>query len=59
MIYCAMPLMLVDLDNTLVDRDAAFRAAVAALVAEHGLAETDLAWIMRPRCADRPAPVGG
>lgn len=42
-----MPLMLVDLDNTLVDRDAAFRAAVAAFVAEHGLADTDLAWIMR------------
>ena len=39
--------MLVDLDNTLVDRDAAFRAAVAAFLAEHGLADTDLAWIMR------------
>jgi putative hydrolase of the HAD superfamily len=42
-----MPLMLVDLDNTLVDRDSAFRAAVAAFVADHGLADTDLAWIMR------------
>lgn len=38
--------MLVDLDNTLIDRDSAFRAAVAAFLAEHGLAETDLAWIM-------------
>ncbi|WP_197701334.1 hypothetical protein [Micromonospora coriariae] len=42
-----MPLMLVHLDNTLIDRDAAFRAAVAAFLAEHGLADTDLAWIMR------------
>jgi putative hydrolase of the HAD superfamily len=42
-----MPLMLVDLDNTLIDRDTAFQSAVAAFVAEHGLAHTDLAWIMR------------
>lgn len=41
-----MPLLLLDLDNTLVDRDAAFRAAVAAFLAEHGLPATDLPWVM-------------
>ncbi|MET8150096.1 HAD family hydrolase [Actinoplanes sp. NPDC049668] len=41
-----MPLMLVDLDNTLIDRDAAFRASVAAFLAEHGLPDTDVAWVM-------------
>ncbi|MFE9442099.1 HAD family hydrolase [Streptomyces sp. NPDC006602] len=41
-----MPLLLVDLDNTLVDRDAAFRDAVAAFLAEHGLPAADLAWVM-------------
>ncbi|MDN0197159.1 HAD family hydrolase [Streptomyces sp. S.PNR 29] len=41
-----MPLLLLDLDNTLVDRDAAFRHAVAAFLAEHGLPDTDLAWVM-------------
>ncbi|WP_344174641.1 HAD family hydrolase [Pilimelia columellifera] len=41
-----MPLMLTDLDNTLVDRDAAFRHAVAAFLTEHGLPDTDLAWIV-------------
>ncbi|MEI5527610.1 HAD family hydrolase [Streptomyces brasiliscabiei] len=41
-----MPLLLLDLDNTLVDRDAAFRDAVAAFLAAHGLPETDLAWVM-------------
>ena len=41
-----MPLMLVDLDNTLIDRDAAFQAAVAAFLAEYGLPGTDLAWVM-------------
>ncbi|MFC8145414.1 hypothetical protein ACFUKV_27270 [Streptomyces paradoxus] len=39
-----MPLLL-DLDNTLVDRDAAFRDAVAEFLAEHGLPESDLAWV--------------
>lgn len=38
--------MLVDLDNTLIDRDSAFRAAVAAFLGEYGLPNTDLAWIM-------------
>ncbi|MPY63047.1 HAD family hydrolase [Streptomyces spongiae] len=42
-----MPLLLLDLDNTLVDRDAAFRAAVADFLAEHGLADSDLMWVMR------------
>ena len=41
-----MPLLLLDLDNTLVDRDAAFRDAVAAFLAEHGLPATDLTWVM-------------
>ncbi|WP_419999089.1 HAD family hydrolase [Streptomyces boninensis] len=41
-----MPLLLLDLDNTLVDRDAAFRAAVAAFLAEYGLPAADLAWLM-------------
>jgi putative hydrolase of the HAD superfamily len=42
-----MPLLLLDLDNTLVDRDAAFRAAVADFLAEHGLADSDLTWVTR------------
>ncbi|MER5946661.1 HAD family hydrolase [Streptomyces sp. NPDC001904] len=41
-----MPLLLLDLDNTLVDRDAAFRSAMAEFLAGHGLPAEDLAWIM-------------
>ncbi|MCF0077926.1 HAD family hydrolase [Streptomyces lomondensis] len=41
-----MPLLLLDLDNTLVDRDAAFRTAVAGFLAEHGLPAADLTWVM-------------
>ncbi|MER5756463.1 HAD family hydrolase [Streptomyces sp. NPDC002088] len=41
-----MPLLLLDLDNTLVDRDAAFRAAVADFLAEHDLPSSDLTWVM-------------
>ena len=41
-----MPLLLLDLDNTLIDRDAAFRGAAAAFLADHGLPGTDLAWVM-------------
>ncbi|MEV6601784.1 HAD family hydrolase [Actinoplanes sp. NPDC051346] len=41
-----MPLMLVDLDNTLIDRDAAFRAAVNAFLQRYGLPSSDLSWIM-------------
>lgn len=38
-----MQLLLLDLDNTLVDRDVAFRAAVAAdFLAQHGLPDSDL-----------------
>ncbi|MDQ0749241.1 putative hydrolase of the HAD superfamily [Streptomyces africanus] len=41
-----MPLLLLDLDNTLVDRDAAFRSAVVDFLAEHGLPASDLSWVM-------------
>ncbi|MFC4469943.1 HAD family hydrolase [Streptomyces xiangluensis] len=41
-----MRLLLLDLDNTLVDRDAAFRAAVVGFLAEHGLPASDLTWVM-------------
>jgi putative hydrolase of the HAD superfamily len=41
-----MPLLMLDLDDTLVDRDAAFRRATAALLAEHALPESDLEWLM-------------
>ncbi|MBO3738818.1 HAD family hydrolase [Actinoplanes flavus] len=41
-----MTLLLVDLDNTLIDRDAAFRAAAAAFLAEHRLPAGDLSWLM-------------
>ncbi|MFF7163225.1 HAD family hydrolase [Streptomyces sp. NPDC008086] len=41
-----MALLLLDLDNTLVDRDAAFRDAVADFLAEHGLPASDLGWVM-------------
>lgn len=39
-------LMLIDLDNTLIDRDAAFRAAVAAFLADQRLPADDLEWAM-------------
>ncbi|WP_331751734.1 HAD family hydrolase [Streptomyces sp. NBC_00723] len=41
-----MPLLLMDLDNTLVDRDAAFRAAVVDFLAQDGLPASDLTWVM-------------
>ena len=41
-----MPLLMIDLDNTLVDRDAAFGAAAAAFLAEHALPADDLAWLL-------------
>ncbi|GAA2714736.1 HAD family hydrolase [Actinoplanes palleronii] len=41
-----MPLLLVDLDNTLIDRDAAFGSAVAVFLADHGLPAADVAWVM-------------
>ncbi|MGF1430916.1 HAD family hydrolase [Kitasatospora sp. LaBMicrA B282] len=40
-----MPLLLLDLDNTLLPRDAAFRAWAAELVAEHGLPPAELDWL--------------
>ncbi|BCY05958.1 HAD family hydrolase [Actinoplanes sp. L3-i22] len=39
-------LLLLDLDNTLIDRDAAFRAAGAELLATHRLPAADLEWLM-------------
>lgn len=42
-----VPLLLIDLDNTLVDRDAAFHSAVTDLIAEHGLPEGDVELIMK------------
>ncbi|MEV6423539.1 HAD family hydrolase [Streptomyces sp. NPDC051662] len=41
-----MPLLLLDLDNTLVDRDGAFRCAVADFLAQHGLSASDLTSVM-------------
>ena len=41
-----MPLLMIDLDNTLVDRDAAFQGATAAFLAEHGLPGEDLGRLM-------------
>jgi putative hydrolase of the HAD superfamily len=41
-----MPLLMIDLDNTLVDRDAAFRDAAAAFLAERALPAGDLAWLL-------------
>ncbi|WP_435284108.1 HAD family hydrolase [Streptomyces koelreuteriae] len=41
-----MPLLLLDLDNTLIDRDAAFRGAVTAFLAEYGLPPQDVEWVM-------------
>jgi putative hydrolase of the HAD superfamily len=39
-------LLMIDLDNTLVDRDAAFRAAASAFLSEHRLPEGDLDWLL-------------
>ncbi|MEV5176875.1 HAD family hydrolase [Streptomyces flaveolus] len=41
-----MPLLMLDLDNSLVDRDTAFRDAVTAFLAEHRLPGSDLTWVM-------------
>ncbi|WP_327667997.1 MULTISPECIES: HAD family hydrolase [unclassified Streptomyces] len=41
-----MSLLMLDLDNTLVDRDAAFRDAVAGFLAEYRLPDTDLTWVL-------------
>ncbi|BEL07094.1 hypothetical protein Q0Z83_052850 [Actinoplanes sichuanensis] len=41
-----MSRLLVDLDNTLIDRDAAFRGAVVEFLDEHGLPAADVEWVM-------------
>ncbi|MDI2132930.1 HAD family hydrolase [Yinghuangia seranimata] len=41
-----MPLLMLDLDNTLVDRAAAFRAAAADFLAGQGLPAADLEWLL-------------
>ncbi|MCC3764925.1 HAD family hydrolase [Glycomyces sp. TRM65418] len=41
-----MPLLMMDLDNTLVDRDAAFRTGVTEFLAAHRLPAEDVDWIM-------------
>ncbi|MFF1907668.1 HAD family hydrolase [Kitasatospora sp. NPDC058218] len=40
-----MPLLMLDLDNTLIDRDTAFLASVRTFLAEHRLPAADLGWI--------------
>lgn len=40
------PLLMIDLDNTLIDRDAAFRGACAAFLAARGLPAADLDALM-------------
>lgn len=40
-----MPLMMLDLDNTLIDRDAAFRSAAADFLAAQQLPGDDLEWL--------------
>jgi putative hydrolase of the HAD superfamily len=41
-----VPLLMLDLDNTLVDRDAAFREAGEELLAAHGLPAAEIDWLM-------------
>ncbi|GAA2745683.1 HAD family hydrolase [Kitasatospora cinereorecta] len=41
-----MPLLLLDLDNTLLPRDAAFRAWARDFLAEHRLPSADLDWLV-------------
>ncbi|HEY1180089.1 MAG TPA: HAD family hydrolase [Phytomonospora sp.] len=41
-----MTLLLIDLDNTLIDRDAAFQTGVRELLAAHGLPVGDVDWVM-------------
>ncbi|WP_282205744.1 HAD family hydrolase [Kitasatospora fiedleri] len=41
-----MPLLLLDLDNTLLPRDAAFRAWAEGFLAENGLPAGDLDWLV-------------
>ncbi|BCJ44683.1 hypothetical protein GCM10010168_14960 [Actinoplanes ianthinogenes] len=39
-------LLLLDLDNTLIDRDGAFREAAESFLAGHGLPAADLGWLL-------------
>jgi nicotinamidase-related amidase len=39
-------LLMIDLDNTLIDRDAAFRTGVAAFLAAHRLPAAGVDWVM-------------
>ncbi|MFI8392420.1 HAD family hydrolase [Streptomyces sp. NPDC085540] len=39
-------LLMLDLDNTLIDRDAAFRASCAAALAQHRLPAAEAEWLM-------------
>ncbi|MFD5318498.1 HAD family hydrolase [Streptomyces sp. NPDC127098] len=41
-----MPFLMLDLDNTLIDRDAAFRSAAAEFLTQHGLPSDELAWLL-------------
>jgi putative hydrolase of the HAD superfamily len=41
-----MTLLMIDLDNTLIDRDAAFRLGVTEFLAVHGLPAEDADWVM-------------
>jgi len=41
-----MTLLMIDLDNTLIDRDAAFRLGVTEFLAAHGLPAEDVDWVM-------------
>jgi putative hydrolase of the HAD superfamily len=42
-----VPLLLLDLDNTLIDRDGAFRVAVTGFLQDHELPAADTGWLMR------------
>lgn len=41
-----MPLLMLDLDNTLIDRDSAFRSAAAEFLDTHRLPSDDLEWML-------------
>lgn len=42
----SVPVLLLDLDNTLIDRDVAFRGAVVEFLRENRLPEQELEWVM-------------
>ncbi|WP_045740930.1 HAD family hydrolase [Actinoplanes rectilineatus] len=60
-----MALLMMDLDNTLIDRDAAFREAVIVFLSEKALPASDLGWVLKvdgsgftPRPAVAAAMIG-